>query len=668
MRPRTERFARLYVAAVILVGTAALAHAFLTLYREPPPHQWLVLAGLTLLSGSLTVKLPTIPVTISVSDFFVFTSVLLFGPAAGVVTTALDGLIISLWRHRHRRIGQLLFNMTAPAFSLYFAAHLFFYLANVPAPIHDPSVMGNLLLPLAAFGLVYFLTNSWLVTFAVAFHKSLSPLKLWREDFLWLSLNSFGGISFAAILAILSPDLRLGTLGIIIPLLLISYLTFRTSIGRVEDATQHLEQLNRLHLSTIETLAMAIDAKDQITHGHIRRVQMMAVSLANAIGVKDSNQIKAIEAAALLHDMGKLAVPEYILNKPGKLTAAEFEKMKLHATVGADILSSIEFPYPVVPIVRHHHESWDGTGYPSGLKGIDIPIGARILAVVDCFDALTSDRPYRPKLADRDALKIVLERRGTMYDPLVVDGFVHAYKTIIPGAADVELNTHAALSAITDSRQPGTPAAASGLENIAASRQEMLALYDLASSLTAHTTFADSAETVTTHVRRLLTASLCVVYVYDPHRDDLRAAYASGENASAVLDLRVPLGHRLSGWVAANRQSIVNSDPLLDFGELARAFKHRLRSSLSTPILSGDRLIGVLTVYAEPSHAFSDDHQRIIEAVARQAAPTFAAALAAESLPASMSPDVKTSNDSPGGEGRTDSRHRRSQDNKGSVH
>ena len=168
------------------------------------------------------------------------------------------------------------------------------------------------------------------------------------------------------------------TLAIIVPLLLVSYLTFRTAMGRVEDAGLHLTELNRLYLSTIETLAMAIDAKDQVTHGHIRRVQTYATGLAREVGVRDERLLKAIEAAALLHDMGKLAVPEYILNKPGKLTPAEFDKMKLHASVGADILSAINFPYPVVPIVRHHHENWDGSGYPAGLRGTDIPIGARI--------------------------------------------------------------------------------------------------------------------------------------------------------------------------------------------------------------------------------------------------------------------------------------------------
>jgi putative nucleotidyltransferase with HDIG domain len=170
-----------------------------------------------------------------------------------------------------------------------------------------------------------------------------------------------------------------------------------------------------------------IDAKDRVTHSHIRRVQGYAVELAKALGVREEMHLKAIQAAAVLHDTGKIAVPEAILNKPGPLTPDEYAVMKRHATVGADIISSINFPYPVEPIVRHHHENWDGTGYPAGLVGTEIPIGARILAVVDCFDALTSDRPYRARMNDADALEIIAERRSNMYDPLVVDTFFKIY-------------------------------------------------------------------------------------------------------------------------------------------------------------------------------------------------------------------------------------------------
>ena len=203
--------------------------------------------------------------------------------------------------------------------------------------------------------------------------------------------------------------------------------------------------MNRLYLSTIETLATAIDAKDQVTHGHIRRVQKFALALASELGIRDERQVKAIEAAALLHDTGKLVVPEHILNKPGRLTPGEFDKMKLHASAGAEILSAIQFPYPVVPIVRHHHENWDGTGYPDGLKSTDIPIGARILQVVDCFDALTSDRPYRTKLSDEEAVLILLQRRGTMYDPLIVDTFAAVRQRIEAAYVDTRSKVEAVL-------------------------------------------------------------------------------------------------------------------------------------------------------------------------------------------------------------------------------
>jgi putative nucleotidyltransferase with HDIG domain len=417
--------AQCFLGATSLAGFIAIGHSVYALYTTPVTSQWFVLAALTLLSGSITIKLPAIDATISVSETFVFTSVLLFGAAAGTITVTLDGLIISLWlRRRGLALYKLVFNTTAPALSIWVAAKLFFFIANVP-PLTSGSISIPALLPaLLIFAIVYFLLNSWLTATAVSFEEARSPLEIWRHSFLWLSLSFFSGASVSILLVSVSREINLTALAVIVPLLIVSYLTYHTSMARVEDAHRHLSELNHLYLSTIETLAMAIDAKDQVTHGHIRRVQEHSVALARQMGVKDETLIKAIEAASLLHDMGKLAVPEHILNKPGKLNHAEFEVMKTHASIGADILAAVEFPYPVVPIVRHHHENWNGTGYPDRLSGTEIPIGARILAVVDCFDALTSDRPYRSRLSDVDAITILQERRGTMYDPLVVDTFI----------------------------------------------------------------------------------------------------------------------------------------------------------------------------------------------------------------------------------------------------
>ena len=426
-----ELGARVFIGAIIVSGFAVIAHSVDSLRLIPVSSQWFVLAALTLLSGSITIKLPGIDASISVSETFVFTSVLLFGTEAGTIIVALDGLIISLWLLR-KGIGlhKLLFNTTAPALSIWLAAQLFFAVTGV-APLTQQATNLPALLPgVLLFALVYFLLNSWLMAVVVSFEESSSPLEIWRHNFLWLSLTFFSGASASILLVSISREINLTALAVIVPLLVISYLTYHTSMARVEDAHRHVDELNDLHLSTIETLAMAIDAKDQVTHGHIRRVQEYSVALARRMGAGDENLIKAIEAASLLHDMGKLAIPEQILNKPGKLTFSEFEVMKTHSSAGADILSAIQFPYPVVPIVRHHHENWDGSGYPDHLSGTDIPIGARILSVVDCFDALTSDRPYRSKLTEEAAIAILQERRGSMYDPLVVDIFIDMQRAL----------------------------------------------------------------------------------------------------------------------------------------------------------------------------------------------------------------------------------------------
>ena len=321
--------------------------SFYDLATHPIGWDWTLLALLTLLSGSATVKLPSLPATISVSETFVFTSVLLFGASAGTLTVALDALVISFWSYaRGHHLYKIVFNVCALPLTIWIAAHIFFLYPGVAPLIHTPAPVDikGLVVPILVFTILYFSLNSWIITFAIALEKRLSPIAIWRDNFIWLSLNYFGGASVALLLVSYTRQLDYTYLAVIIPLVVVLYFTFSTSMGRVADANKHLTQLNALYMSTIETLAMAIDAKDQITHGHIRRVQTFAVRLATEVGVADKSLIRAIEAASLLHDMGKLAVPEYILNKPGPLTPAEFEKMKLHASVGADILSSIEFP------------------------------------------------------------------------------------------------------------------------------------------------------------------------------------------------------------------------------------------------------------------------------------------------------------------------------------
>ena len=632
---KTKRFGELssatkaYVSAVIVAGAFTVAHSVNALVTEHTPWNWTLLALLTLVSGSATVKLPGLPATISVSETFVFTSVLLFGAPAGTLTVALDALVISIWSYRRNDpLYKIVFNLFALPLTIWTSAQVFFSLPDWkpvfsrmeplfrdPLPFQITELLG----PLLVLAVVYFSLNSWLIAFAIGLEKNISPAYIWRNNFALLSLNYFGGASVAALLVTYTRDIEWAYVALIIPLLIALYFTFSTSMGRVEDANRHLSELNSLYISTIETLAMAIDAKDQITHGHIRRVQIYAVGLAKRMGITNHQLIKAIEAAALLHDMGKLAVPEYILNKPGPLTKAEFEKMKLHASVGADILSAINFPYPVVPIVRYHHENWDGTGYPEGLAGTDIPIGARILSVVDCFDALTSDRPYRPRLTDKDAIDILLVRKGTMYDPLVVDTFLEVHEEIAPEKLPAAVV--APLRAITDASIPISSApidTTQPLDEITASTEEMLALFHLARGLNAQMNLQDAADVVAKHLRRLVPSSLTIFFSYKVASDELVAAHAVGEDAGLVIGLTIGLGERLSGWVAANRRSIRNSDPVLDLGDLARSMSPRLRSCLSTPLVSQGALVGVVSLYSPSRDAFTEEHQRVLEVVSRQ--------------------------------------------------
>ena len=247
-------------------------------------------------------------------------------------------------------------------------------------------------------------------------------------------------------------------LAVVVPILLIFYVTARTTVARAADATRQLREVNRGYRSTVETLAAAIDAEDQGRSHHIGRLQRCALQIARALGIEGESDLKAIEAAVLLHDMGKLSVPGFILNKPGELTPAEFERIKQHVTVAAQILSHVDFPYPVASVVRHHHERWDGTGYPDGLKGDAIPIGARIMAVVDCYDALTSHRPYRPAVSGVQALQMIVERSGSAYDPRVVDAFVSVIETMAATEPALAATCHAPVPWLTLEARPEGPA------------------------------------------------------------------------------------------------------------------------------------------------------------------------------------------------------------------
>lgn len=618
---RLSPLARLYVASVVLAGGAVLVCSALQLSSSPIGYEWLLLAALTIVSSAFPLRVPGIAASLSVSETFVFTNVLLFGASAASITVAIDGLIISLFQ-RNRKLHRLIFNTAQPALSLWMTATVFKWIVPRYEAANDWFTALQMITGLAVLVVMYFVLNSGFNAVAVGLEARKPIWPIWWE-FRWLSMNYFGGASMAALLSQRGSQLNYVALALLPPLLTAFYLTFRNWVSRAEEARQHLDRLNRLYLSTIETLAMAIDAKDQITHGHIRRVQMLAVSLAKALGIEDQASLKAIEAAALLHDMGKLAIPEHILNKPGKLSDAEFEQMKQHANIGADILSRIEFPYPVVPIVRHHHEWWSGGGYPNGLVGTNIPVGARILSVVDCYDALTSDRPYRRALSDEEALQVLIERRGTMYDPEVVDKFIDVYRSIVPAVDPLALKDAVIAELRMDQPAPARAVSAPAPADERSSEapdDDVGVFYAHLNALASGLTSGEAAQVLAQQIHSMTPSALCVFYRHETASGELVLAHAFGANDTLVGGLRIPLGDRLTGWVGANRQTICNSDAALDLTNLPKPLEVPLHSCLATPLIVDGDLVGVLSLYAEPINAFSERDQRLVERIAPQVA------------------------------------------------
>ena len=605
--------ARVYVGAVILTGAAVVGYSTHELISGGVGPLVLTLMVLTVVTGLAPLTIPKMPISFSISDTFSIVAALLAGPAAGALTAALDGLVITTRMPRTRRVPyRIMFNGAAPAVAIWSAAKVF-VLVTGGHPL-DPGILGalRLLLVISIFGAVNFAVNTGLVAGAVSLQRGLRLPQVWREHFSELWLAHFGGVFAAMLMMVLRHLGSLEVLVLLAPLPLILWVTFRQAVGRSEDHISHLGQINKVYVASIEALAQAVDTKDQVTHDHTRRVQETSVRLARRLNVTDDAEIQALKAAALLHDVGKIGVPEHILNKPGRLTASEFEIMKRHAPMGADILSLIGFPYPVVPIVRHHHENWNGSGYPDGLAGEQIPIGARILSVVDCFDALTSDRPYRPRLSDEDAKAIVRDRRGTMYDPTIVDEFFAML------AEDAGEQVTVDDGPVTPSTNPWAttamaPTPSNGPEPVSET-QVLEIFYRLGGEIVASMQVRDVGEIVWHHVSQCLPACSFVMYTYDDNGDALVPLFRSDDRVIS-RDARIPLGERLSGWVAAQAQTMVNAEARLDQDpQLSEA--HTLRSALAVPVLQNGRIVGVMSFYAEEHDAFSPLHRHVAEAAA----------------------------------------------------
>ena len=585
--------ARIYIGAILAGGVVCFAHAMVG-WDCRHPLQYLCLLAVALPASTLKVFLPGVTGTISVSYVFVLLGMLDFGYPETVLLACLAMLVQCWWHTRqHPKMLRVSFNLasTAIAVSLGFGAY------------HAMAALGQVLVSVAAATTAYFLASTILIAGVVALTESKNLPRVWRECYVWSFPYYLAGGAFAVLISICNHSFGWETAVLALPVVYVVFRSYRLYLGRLEAEKNHAEEMANLHLRTIEALALAVEAKDLTTHDHLQRVQTYAVELGKKVHM-DDNQLQALRTASILHDIGKLAVPEHIISKPGRLTAEEFEKMKIHPVVGAEILDRVQFPYDVVPIVRAHHERWNGTGYPYGLKGEEIPLGARILAAADCLDALASDRQYRRALPLDEAMLAVVAESGKGYEPRIVKILQENYREWERLARskqprgnrlskDVTIANGKAPAAGFETSAAGDPEQPDALFSVAAAWQEAQTLYELTgepgNSLNLHETLA----VLDSRLRRLIPYDAMAVYVC--RQDRLIPRYVSGENMRLFSALRIPVGQGLSGWVAATGKPLINGNPSVEPGYLNDLSKFSsLRSALAVPLENAAGITGVL--------------------------------------------------------------------------
>jgi diguanylate cyclase (GGDEF)-like protein/putative nucleotidyltransferase with HDIG domain len=624
-----------FVGLTALSGTAVLVYS-LWHWQSADLTRFLCYLAVALLASVLKVQLPGIDGTMSVNFLFILMGVMELSLAETLVIGCAATLLQSIW-HLGKRLDpvKVIFNvagMMANASALtYLSYH---WLAA--------RVGGNKPILLMVAALVFFFANTLPISVVIALTEGKSARRVWAECYFWSFPYYLVGAAAVGLVGVVNRQAGWATSLLVLPLIYWVYRSYRLYLGRleaekerVEVEKRHVEEIASLNMRTIEALALAIEAKDHTTHTHLHRVRTYAVEIAKELNLS-SDETEALRAAALLHDIGKLAVPEQIISKPGRLTPEEFEKMKVHPLVGAEILERVAFPYAVAPIVRSHHERWDGSGYPDGLRGEEIPIGARILAAVDCLDALASHRQYRPALPLIEAMAGVKERAGTWFDPRVVEILDRRFVEL-EHLAQIEekAGTLTGLSKTARVRRGAAPAAgfekgpepttigqtdnADFLTSIASARQEAQTMFELSQDLGVSLSLSETLSLLSMRLRRLIPYDSIAVFV---NRNGwLLPELVSGENFRMLSSLKIRVGEGLCGWVAENCKPIVNGNPQVEAGYVVDQEKHTtLQSALAVPLEGLNDVVGVLAMYHANRDAFTPDHLRILLAVASKVA------------------------------------------------
>jgi diguanylate cyclase (GGDEF)-like protein/putative nucleotidyltransferase with HDIG domain len=617
--PALPQNALIYIQVTSLLGLIVLGFS-LANWDSPDMLKFGGFLTIAILSSGMSISVPGVAGSLALTFLFVLFGIVDLTRPETVMLGAIMALFRCYWSQPHRaRPAQVFFNVCSTAVATA-AAEAAYHSSWLAPTSFDPAVR------LAAATTILFLLTTGPVSLAEALAEEKNFLKVWRECYFWMLPYYLGGAAVAQVAGIASRYLHWQVVLLTGPVVYFIYRSYRLYLTRLEDEKKHAEEMSALHLRTIEALAMAIEAKDHTTHDHIQRVQVYAMELAREMDLS-SEDTNALRAAALLHDIGKLAVPEHIISKPGRLTPEEFDKMKIHPVVGAEILERVQFPYPVVPIVRAHHEKWDGSGYPYGLAGEDIPMGSRIIAAVDCLDALASHRQYRRALPLEEAMKVVENESGKAFDPRIVELLAkHHVKwermAQEKNAQMEKLSTNvkverglAPAAGFEAAAQSGPGKKGEGpmdfLNSIAAARQEVQALFEISQDLGNSLSLDETLSVLALRLGKIIPHHGLAIWVR--RESTLFPEYVTGEDYRLFSSLEIPVGQGLSGWVAENGKPILNGNPSVEPGYLGDSTKiTTLRSAVAVPLEGMNGVLGVLSLYSAERDAFTKDHLRVL--------------------------------------------------------
>jgi len=611
---------KLWIATHTSAGLIAVCYGLAT-WHSSGRGVFLIVLALAIATGTMKMAVPGIEGCFSPGYIFIIWGLANLSLGETIVLAWSSVFVQALWRPRKPPVPvQFVFNLSMAAVATTAGSFTFSACRNLP---------GGHFAHILASAVVYFLVNTFSVAVIIGFTEGRSAVSVWTSSFGWSLPHYAASASLVGLTDLLGNFAGRGVALTILPVAYLIYQTFvmhqnrmKQALQRAEQERKHCEETANLHLRTIRALALAIEAKDQTTGHHIHRVQTYAMEVARDFELS-GDEAEALRAAAILHDIGKLAIPESIISKPGKLTREEFGKMKTHTVVGAEIVESIAFPFPVAPLVRSHHERWDGSGYPDGLRGEEIPLGARILSAVDFLDALSTDRQYRSALPLEKVMSLIVSESGKSFDPRVVEVLVRRCDELqrlarenMP-ADSIVLSTGAAVDRGCGPDAGYATGSEERAEHMAPDRfgHEAALLSALAGQIAGCTgSLVDDLAAIALALGKLI--PFRTLALYERRGNLLNCRFAVGEEAEFFRELYVESGVGVSGWTVVNRTPLVNGNPATEFGISSSVpLGFSLLSAISVPLESEFGPLGALTLYDQSPNAFESSHLRAMLAV-----------------------------------------------------